>query len=246
VNHGLRDESPEEVEAVGVVAAELQLPFHAVDLQLEAGPNLAERARNARKAALSGVGADVVATGHHQDDQAETVLYHMLRGSGMTGLRGMQPRSGAWVRPLLFESRETILKWATLNGLTWVEDPSNSASQRGSLRRLMPQLDAVQGGAGRALARSARLLAREDHWLSELTEQAWQRLHESGGLNRRALADLHPALQLRLLRRLVGDRSVRAEPLESVVAGALEHQGSIDLGRGLTIVCTDGWLRVES
>jgi tRNA(Ile)-lysidine synthase len=246
INHGLRSESVDEVASVGVVARELGVPFHAVELDLKPGANLAERAREARRLALTGVGADVVATGHHQDDQAETVLYHMLRGSGMTGLSGMQPRSGSWVRPLLFEPRTTLLQWAIAQDLAWVEDPSNPASQRGSLRRLMPQLDSVQGGSGRALARSARLLAREDHWLSELAEQAWQELYDAEGLNRKALAELHPALQLRLLRRLVGDRSVRAEPLESIVTGALEQQGSIDLGRGLTIVCIDGRLRVES
>jgi tRNA(Ile)-lysidine synthase len=142
-DHGLRKESAAEVEGVRAVAQSLDIPFVGVRLNIEPGPNLAERARDARKEALLGLGTDRIATGHHEDDQAETVLYHLLRGSGMRGLRGMQPRDGQWVRPLLFESRAVIQTWAEADGLSWVEDPSNPHSQRGQLRRLMPLLDEV-------------------------------------------------------------------------------------------------------
>jgi tRNA(Ile)-lysidine synthase len=245
IDHGLRPESANEVEGVRQQAGELGLPFQAMRLSLEPGPNLAERARDARRVALESSGADFIATGHHEDDQAETVLFHLLRGSGMRGLRGMQIKNGSWVRPLLFESRETLHSWAMQQALTWVEDPSNAASQRGNLREIMPRLGEIHGGAGRALSRSARLLAREDEWLTSLADAAWESLHSERGLDRHGLALLHPALQLRLLRRLVPDGSVRAEPLESVVDGALSGSGTLDLGRGITLVCSSGHLRVE-
>lgn len=244
-DHGLRKESAAEVEGVRAVAETLGIPFVAVRLDIEPGPNLAERARDARKEALNELGTDRIATGHHEDDQAETVLYHLLRGSGMRGLRGMQPRDGDWVRPLLFESRSVIQAWAEMEELAWVEDPSNPSSQRGQLRRLIPLLDEVHGGSGRALARSARLLAREDAFLVGLEDEAWQSFSTGRGLNRVGLASVHPALQLRLLRRLVGGRSVRAGTLEAVIDGALQEKGRLDLGGGACLVYLDGVLFVD-
>jgi tRNA(Ile)-lysidine synthase len=244
-DHGLRKESAAEVEGVRAVAQSLDIPFVGVRLNIEPGPNLAERARDARKEALLGLGTDRIATGHHEDDQAETVLYHLLRGSGMRGLRGMQPRDGQWVRPLLFESRAVIQTWAEADGLSWVEDPSNPHSQRGQLRRLMPLLDEVHGGAGRALARSARLLAREDALLVGLGDEAWIAASSGDGLSRDGLASMHPALQLRLLRRLVGQLPVRAGTLEAVIEGALLDGGRLDLGGGACLVSKDGVLLVE-
>lgn len=245
IDHGLRTESAQEVNMVGAAAAALDLPFHAVRLNIGPGPNLAERAREARQNALRARGTDWIATGHHQDDQAETVLFHLLRGSGMRGLMGMRAKSDPWVRPLLFEPRAALQQWAEANGVAWSEDPSNPGSQRGTLRALMPRLDRVHGGASRALARSARLLAREDAWVEALVADEWAELCNASGLDRAALALRHPALQLRLLRRLVASTRVRAEPLESVVSGALMQGGQLDLGGGLTLVCAGGRLRVE-
>ena len=245
IDHGLRTESAQEVDMVGAAAAALDLPFHAVRLNIGPGPNLAERAREARQNALRARGTDWIATGHHQDDQAETVLFHLLRGSGMRGLMGMRAKSDPWVRPLLFEPRAALQQWAEANGVAWSEDPSNPGSQRGTLRALMPRLDRVHGGASRALARSARLLAREDAWVEALVADEWAELCNASGLDRAALALRHPALQLRLLRRLVASTRVRAEPLESVVSGALMQGGQLDLGGGLTLVCAAGRLRVE-
>ena len=244
-DHGLRDESAAEVEGVRAVAQALDLPFVGVHLEIEPGPNLAERARDARKDVLLQLGTDRIATGHHEDDQAETVLYHLLRGSGMAGLRGMQARDGPWVRPLLFESRAVIQAWAESEGLSWVEDPSNPHSQRGQLRRLIPLLDEVHGGASRALARSARLLAREDALLEGLEDDAWRAIFSGKGLNREGLASVHPALQLRLLKRLIGHLPVRAGTLETVIDGALHNKGRLDLGGGACLVALDGVLFVE-
>lgn len=246
IDHGLRAESGREVGMVEAAAIALNLPFHAVRLNLRPGPNLAERAREARQNALRDRRTDWIATGHHRDDQAETVLYHLLRGSGMRGLMGMQAKSGPWVRPLLFEPRAALQQWAEANGVEWSEDPSNPGSQRGTLRELMPRLDAVHGGASRALARSARLLASEDAWVEALVDDEWAALVDDSGLDRVALASRHPALQLRLLRRLVASTRVRAEPLESVVSGALMQGGRLDLGGGLVMVCSGGRLKVEA
>ena len=96
IDHGLRPESAFEVEQVGRATAALGLPFQPFTLNLEAGSNLQARARDARQAALVSLGTDRIATGHHLDDQAETVLFHLLRGSGARGLQGMQACRAPW------------------------------------------------------------------------------------------------------------------------------------------------------
>jgi tRNA(Ile)-lysidine synthase len=188
---------------------------------------------------------DCIATGHHQDDQAETVFFHMLRGSGLRGLQGMQAKNGPWVRPLLRESRDTLLSWADSENLNWSEDPSNPESQRGKIRSLMPVLNDFRDGASSALARSARLLAREDEYLSQMADQVWDDVSVGQALDRVQLAQQHPAIQLRLIRRLLNDVRVRADMLELVVQGALMTHGKLDLGYGVRLVCHRGQLRVE-
>jgi tRNA(Ile)-lysidine synthase len=244
INHGLREASVQEVAMVEAQCLSLGLCFETCTLELKPGANLAERARDARRSALQSLGTDKIATAHHQDDQAETVLYHLLRGSGMQGLKGMTAQAGRWVRPLLREPKSVLKAWAELEDVQWMEDPSNPESQRGAIRRILPQLDELHGGAGRALARSARLLAREDALLSELTAQAWARVSRDEGLDRGLLAAEPEALQLRLLRKLISDPGVRAEQLEAVVAGALIRPGRLDLGGGLSLICVDGCLRL--
>ncbi len=247
VDHGLREESVSEVAVVQQMAAGLGLHCHVIKLGLALGPNLGLRAREARRAALIALGHTRIATGHHQDDQAETVLQHLLRGAGMTGLSGMRPLADPFCRPLLAEPRAVLSAWAQDRGLSWVEDPSNAASQRGEIRRLMPQLDALHGGAAATLARSARLLAQEDSLLTELVDAAWSTVATGQGLGRAALAAQHPAIQLRLLKRLIASVPARvgAEPLEAVVDGALMHAGRLDLAEGWVLACVDGALVVS-
>lgn len=247
VDHGLRSESAAEVRTVAAAARQLDLKCHTLCLNLDAGPNLGLRAREARQEALLALGHHRIATGHHQDDQAETVLQHLLRGAGMTGLSGMKAASGHFCRPLLSEPKAVLRAWAEAEQITWVEDPSNAASQRGQIRTLMPKLDALHGGASGALARSARLLAHEDALLQKLTDDAWSTVSLGVGLDREALACQHPAIQLRLLRRLIAHVPARvgSDPLEAVLEGALMTPGRLDLGAGWVLILANGRLVVE-
>jgi tRNA(Ile)-lysidine synthase len=106
----------------------------------------------------------LVATGHTANDQAETVLLHLLRGSGLAGLAGMPPRRGRLVRPLLAVEREAVEAYCTALGLAPRQDPSNSsrAYTRNRLRHdLLPTLRRYNPRAGAALARAAASLAED-------------------------------------------------------------------------------------
>ncbi len=248
VDHGLRPEAAAEVAMVGAQAQALGLPFHPISLKIQPGSDVQSRARDARRAALRAVGADAIATGHQQDDQAETVLLALLRGSGASGLAAMRAVDRPWCRPLLDEPRVVIEAWARAEGLSWAEDPSNPSSLRGALRRLMPAMEALHGGAGRALARSGRLLAREDALLEALTDEAWSRVSRDGGLALEPFRREPEALQLRLLRRLCagGPAHVRADQLERALPWDATEGASLPLSGGWKLLASDGLLRVKA
>src|SRR5215831_4511175 len=143
VHHGLRGaEADADAEAVAALAAKLGVPVDVrrVDPRARrAGgpcrgrPTLQEAARELRYAALREMaremGASRIATAHHADDQAETVLLRLLRGTGPDGLAGIPERSsdGVLVRPLLRIPRDALCSYAEVHGLAWREDSSNTS-----------------------------------------------------------------------------------------------------------------------
>lgn len=129
VDHGIHPDSIGVAEHVAAAAASRNLPFHARTLAL--GVRTSEtRARAARRAALSELaaeaGASAIVLAHHADDQAETVLLRLLRGSGPAGLAGMASRYGPWVRPLLGVRQSELVAHLASRGLTAWIDPANS------------------------------------------------------------------------------------------------------------------------
>jgi tRNA(Ile)-lysidine synthase len=129
VNHGLRDEAPAELDQIERLATTLGVPFTRSNVQVPKGANLQARARNERYAALRrtalGLGARWIATAHHADDRAETVLIRLLRGSGPVGLGVLAPQKGDLIRPLIRASRLDILEHLERHQLQYSVDPSN-------------------------------------------------------------------------------------------------------------------------
>ena len=129
VDHGLRAEANAELDLAERQCAALGVPFSRSQLALTSGGNLQARARDARRAALtaaaSQVGAELIATAHHADDRAETVLLRLLRGSGPPGLAVLPPRSGIWIRPQCRARKTDISAHLRRHALEFAEDPSN-------------------------------------------------------------------------------------------------------------------------
>lgn len=206
-------------------------------------PESEARAREARYAFLEEVrreeGAALVLTAHHADDQAETVLFRVLRGTGLRGLRGVRERRAPAVwRPLLPFARRELEAYAEAVGLGWREDPTNADEgfSRNLIRnRLLPLAEeTVAPAARRALARLARHAAAEEAawrslvpWLLEAVDAE----EEDGALSfdRRRLLEYHPAVRARLLRALARALGVGlGEPGTRV---ALEFTSAGDSGR---------------
>ena len=117
---------------------------------------------------------DKLALAHHADDQIETFFINLLRGSGIKGLKAMQPRNGMYIRPLLWASREEIRKFAIENGIQWREDSTNNdiVYLRNKIRHeLMPVFDSIKPEAREKILESVNHLAAENKLFRELLKE---------------------------------------------------------------------------
>jgi tRNA(Ile)-lysidine synthase len=153
VDHGLRAEAAAELDLAEQVARSLEVPMTRSHLDVAPGGNLQARAREGRSKALRAeaerVGAKVIATGHHADDRAETVLLRMLRGAGPRGLAVLPPRAGDLVRPLVGARRKDVLAHLARHELPYASDPSNADPRFLRVRvrhELLPLLEGLSPG----------------------------------------------------------------------------------------------------
>ncbi len=170
VDHGLRAEAAAEAAMVAATCAGLGLPHATLRWTDPGGPgNLSARARAARYGLLrdwaAGQGIDTVTLGHTLDDQAETVLMRLARGSGVDGLSGMSEArlDGGilWLRPLLSQRRLALRDWLQARGIGWADDPTNDdpAYDRVKARQALHLL-APLGISREGLAETAQWMAR--------------------------------------------------------------------------------------
>ncbi len=179
VEHGLHAESDVWADHCKKFAEGLGLEFQElkVEVDRQSGMGLEAAAREARYAALGEFlkPDDWLLSAHHKDDQAETLLLNLMRGSGPAGLAGIcaiRPfASGQLVRPLLEISRSSLEEYATQNGLVWLDDPSNADQQfdRNYLRHeILPRLETRWPDAAGRIRRSAALAREATDLLTEL------------------------------------------------------------------------------
>jgi tRNA(Ile)-lysidine synthase len=211
VDHGLHPDSQHWAARCQSRCLAWEVPFHALRVDAEPAPGESPEAaaRRARYAALSdwlAPGACLL-TAHHQDDQAETLLLQLLRGSGPRGLAAMPARAplgrGWLVRPLLGFTREELRRYAGAHGLDWIDDPSNAdpAYERNFLRtEVMPPLSRRWPGLPRVLARAARHQSEAAHLLDALGRIDLQQLAEGRTLSLPALLELDAERQRNVLR----------------------------------------------
>ncbi len=188
VHHGLSPNADNWQRHCQMVCGSLQVPLLVQRLGLHSAKgNLEERARRARYQAINELpqAGDVVLLGHHRDDQAETLLYRLMRGAGVKGLAAMdeQRRLGnanLW-RPLLHYSRAELLAYAREHSLQWIEDESNQQLQfdRNYLRQqVLPALTERWPEASKAMAQSAEHCREAQSLLTDLAILESQQLAE--------------------------------------------------------------------
>jgi tRNA(Ile)-lysidine synthase len=249
----------DESTAVAERAAALATKLGANAIVLDAPSARDEAAaRQARYAVLGTAAAErdlaAVLLGHTRDDQAETVLLGLARGSGARSLAGMARRRGRYRRPLLDLPRSTTRAACTAAGLPVYEDPANGdlAFVRSRLRHAaLPALaDALGRDVGVNLARSARLLRDDADLLDELAASALAEcVHANGALDAAAAAQLVPALRRRVLRRWCTEAAGAAVSFAQVDAvDALvtdwHGQGAVSLAGGTRVTRDRGSIAV--
>ena len=209
VDHGLQAGSADRAQKVGAELAGLGLdPVEVLTVGASAGrggPEAVARAVRYRALdeAAERLGAAAVLLGHTRDDQAETVLLGLARGSGARSLAGMAPVRGRYRRPLLHLPRDVVR--AAAAGLATWEDPHNAdpAYARSRARHdALPALERSFGpGVAAALARTARQLRADADALDGWASRAHDDAARAGGLDPERLAALPPAVRTRVLRR---------------------------------------------
>ncbi|MFP6848894.1 MAG: tRNA lysidine(34) synthetase TilS [Pseudomonas sp.] len=180
IHHGLQAAADAWPAHCRELCAGLAIPLHVEHVQVASGASLERAARDARYAAFAtrlAVG-EVLLVAQHRDDQAETLLFRLLRGAGVQGLSGMPASralgAGQLLRPLLNCSRAELLAYADEHQLAWVEDPSNTDERfsRNYLRRqVLPVLLNRWPQALASLSRSAAHLCEAGQLLDELAQQ---------------------------------------------------------------------------
>jgi len=272
LNHGFRDAEAQGEEAfvhslcagMGINCISKTVDIRA--LKKGSGKSLEEVGREQRyrflDEAAQTCGAKKIATGHHLDDQAETVLINLLRGSGLEGLKGIVPvREGRIIRPLLHIGREEILEFLNREGLPYIMDSSNSNLHflRNRIRhQLIPELTARYNPAiVRGLSHTAEIIRREDDYLQAAVRQVLIRWGVVPGeadmlLPLADFIDLHEALQGRVIKCLLGSaapsgKGIGYRHVEAVLALARlsrHRKASLDLPGLIRVEKEGGVLKI--
>ncbi len=233
VDHGLRPDSRTEAESVGRWCAQIGLPHHILTWHGEKPSHgIQEAARSARYEALLGLAhaqmADALAVAHTLDDQAETVLFRLSRGSGLSGLAAMRKasmRNGVMLlRPFLDVPKARLIATLKAAQVSFVQDPSNANPRfsRVRLRALAPVLEA-EGLDARRLSTFAARMARADAALEAAVDDTARQLEvvaykdgEALQMSAATFATLPDEIALRLLGRAIS---------------SMGHEGPVELGK---------------
>lgn len=270
-NHRLRPTADRDEAFVRAYCEERGIPFEAgrgdvSALAKEKGLSTEEAARTLRYAFLrqtaAAHGAENIYTAHHADDNAETVLLNLVRGTGLAGLTGMAPSQGGIVRPLLGVTRAELAAYATARDIPHVEDETNAdpdAAARNFLRlRVMPLLEELNPRAVEHMNRTACRLRDVDTSLEEEARRRTAHVEAQAGrvtLSRRELFEAPPAVRPRMLLRLfdllgVGRRDIGAVHIQALLDMVPHTSGSregrVSLPHGVTARYCREWLILET
>lgn len=210
-DHGLRPEAADEAEAVASLCWRLSVPHRTIRVEVAPG-NVQAEARRARYAALAAWseerGLSALATGHHVDDQAETLLLRLNRASGVAGLAGTRARgtvpesSIPLLRPLLGWRKAELETLVSASGVAFARDPSNSDDRfdRARIRKALQGADWLDVAA---VAESAGHLAEADAALDWAARREWSECVTATGLGLTYRPQAPRAIALRVLARIV-------------------------------------------
>ena len=254
VNHGLRgEEAAADQEFVRRLCKEWQLPFYlkSVDLReiaREKKLSEEEAGRLVRydffRQVAQETGAAKIAVGHNANDNAETLLFHLIRGSSLKGLGGISPVQGMIIRPLLCAKREEIEQYVKENGLHFCMDKTNleDTYTRNRIRhRLLPLMEEMNPEAVEAIGRAANDCAEAADFLEAEAEEAFSEFviidsdFKQLEIRKEAFFLLHPAVADELLMKALSEISGSRKDIGAVHIGALRALQAKETGKSLNL-----------
>ncbi|GAB6992573.1 tRNA lysidine(34) synthetase TilS [Paenibacillus pini] len=264
VHHGFRKESDAEVELVRSLAEQMDIPFELTYANIpaymeESGKGAQEASRDKRYDFLlqvaSNYGARSIALAHHADDQAETVMMRLLRGSGPSGLTGMKYKrfegNVELIRPFLRIYKTDLLQVCHQSGYPYATDNTNFQNKytRNAIRLdVLPFLGQYNGQIAQSLNHLAEIMASEDEYMEQAAENAYHKLvqRSDGRLAFKvpSFLGLHAALQRRMIKLILnylsaGSENTDFDTIEMVRRRIVQHDSttwSLDLGGGLACI----------
>ncbi len=254
IDHGLRPESASEVAQVSALANDLGIPFYSGQVEVpRQGASIQGRARELRYRALHEIarthGATRVAVGHSQDDQAETVLARILRGTGIRGLGAIEPRRpDGVIRPLLDCRRSDVRDYVLDRGLPFIDDPSNHQRDFERARIRHEVLPALLAEDSRLVEHLAALGDEAGELNAYLDAQLPQALPSGERkISLETLTEIAAPVRIRWLRRWIGQETGLTPNRSHLVemGRLLKGQGEVLLGSGWSVRRESGGLSLE-
>ena len=244
-NHRLRESAARDEALVREHCASLGLPFFAGSGDVRAyakahGTSIEDAARTMRYAFLRDTahecGADFIATAHHRQDNAETLLLHLLRGSGLNGLGGITPVRGNIIRPLLAADRADIEQYIEKNRIPYADDETNldTVYTRNRLRHeLLPLLEEIAPGSVGRIADTASRLRNDEDFLRQYCETLLP--EGTTELPASLLRGEHCAIAPRLVRAAARRFGIELTAAQTDAVLQLRRSGCLSLGGGLRV-----------
>lgn len=194
------------------------------------------------------IGGAKIATAHHSDDNAETVLWNLTRGSGVAGLAGIPVKRDNIIRPLLCCTRAEIEAYCAKNDLTYVTDSTNLSDDytRNKLRhQVMPVLRELNPGVGESIGRMSAIMREADEYLNHISEKELKAAKVSYGWSCEKLLKCEPIILKYAVKNIL---EKAAAPVDfqhtALIIEAIRSHGAVDIGGGYTASCAQGILRI--
>ncbi len=269
VNHGIRAEAGEDAEFVRGLCDQLGVPFHLFSVDVEARAreekcSTEEMGRKLRYEAFQkvlGSRKGKIAVAHNSNDRAETMLFHLFRGTGLAGACGIRPVQGSVIRPLLFLERKEIEQWLGQQGISFCTDRTNLEDDytRNRIRHhiLTYAEQEIAHGVVASMNRAAVQLQEADEYIMRQTGEALERCciyseeHQAAALKIDSLLHEDPYIRKYLLFQVICQVAGRKKDITEAhvlsVCGLLQGEGNkeVMLPYQLRAVRRYGWLRIE-
>ncbi len=244
VDHGLRPEAHEECKFVASLCAARNIPHHILKPSTPIRGSIQVEARKARYSLLNGWlehhNIALLATAHHADDQLETLIMRILRGSGIDGMSAIRARRGHIIRPLLPFSKEMLIQFVSAQGITPIDDPSNKdqSFDRVRVREALSNLSGFDVGLASQSAAALDDARTAIHWMvDELAMAHIRKTHDGCTLDKYDFPhEIVRRLLLKCLHICDPALSPRGSQLEPLIRGLIQGE-TLTIGN---ILCKGG------